>query len=61
MRWAPVSHEKPAKDGQYYTFHKRYGKCVSGFFQGSWGPSPPEYFLENDQMPQQAPDGSFGK
>jgi hypothetical protein len=59
MRWAVVSHEKPSKPGDYYVWHPRLGKCVMGYNDG-WGGQPPVYFLENDQCPHQAVDGSFG-
>ena len=69
MRWAQASIEKPDKPGQYHCWHPRYGKCVMGF-NGDWGPEQPVkdcepyvdrplFWLQNDQNPHQACDGSF--
>lgn len=59
MRWAPVPHEKPPRDGQYHCWHPRMGRVVMGYVDGSWGAQPPAYWLANDGNPYQAPDGSF--
>lgn len=61
MRWAMIPQEKPAKPGQFYTWHRRLGKTVMGWDGISWGAQQPEYFLEGDGCPHQAPDGSFDK
>lgn len=59
MRWALLPHEQPKKDGQYFVWSRRYGKCVMGFVDGSWGAQPPICWLSDDQCAHQAPDGSF--
>lgn len=63
MRWADARREPPERDGQFFTWDRRYGKCVTGFVGGKWGAdgSGPEWWLENDQMPRQATDGSFDR
>ena len=59
MRWAQASIERPPKDGQWYVWHPRLGKCVMGYVDGSWGAQPPLFWLENDGSPHQGIDGSF--
>lgn len=61
MRWAQASVEKPERDGQYHCWHERMGRVVMGYVSGSWGAQPPQYWLQGDQSPHQAPDGSFDK
>ena len=58
MRWAPIV-EKPPRDGQYYVWSARLGKCVMGYREGSWGALEPVWWLQADQNPPQACDGSF--
>lgn len=59
MRWALWPHEKPPKDGQYHCWHRRMGRVVMGYRNGSWGAQEPDCWLENDSCPHQQPDGSF--
>jgi hypothetical protein len=61
MRWAQAAFEKPEKDGQFYVWHQRMGKCVMGYVDGSWGNNPPEWWLSSDQCGHQAPSGSFDR
>lgn len=58
MRWAPIV-EAPERDGQYFCTHAKYGKCVMGFRDGSWGAYPPDFWLQADQCGHQAPNGVF--
>jgi hypothetical protein len=60
VRWAQAAFEKPEKDGQFYVWHQRMGKCVMGYVDGSWGGYPPVYWLQHDTCPHQEPSGSFG-
>ena len=58
MRWAQASVEKPERPGQYFCWSPTLGKCVMGFNEG-WGMTDPLFWLQNDQNPHQACDGSF--